>query len=1447
MADLDFSSQAEPVSTGTLDFSSAAEPVRKVGALENLGRQFTAGGGDVLNAMQALGDLGNKLIPTPGLFSTSGPNDDVTFGTLGKKAQESVALAPNEVPDGMTARITGGAGRMLPSMAAAIGTGGESSLAGLVPDALRTVPYLGRFLTSIGAGAPTAGVLTGEQAANLPDTMSAGDKATTVAKDLGVNLAMAGLPMAVGASPFTRVLTGGALGYGGSAAASAVQGQPQDQANNIVGGMMGALLGQHSAEVPAAPLDPYIARYNANPGEAAAPVRPEGPALLPAPDFAAQAEPVAPATPAPEATPAAPAVPAPEPFNPKMAETFFKADPRTALAALDHPMLVQVAKDAGFDVGPGEGAPSIIGKIVSQPTAFIHSDVLPEYMAAVTPAVASRPIETNPVVSQEAPNPVDNVPPQSMASLLAPNTPLAVDSAGTAYTPDQGMSQILAGMVPRETPALPAPVTTVDSLGNARDSGSFLRQAQQAQADHEAAALAKSEKSSLGITPDIERTQTPKWEAAKAKAQDIQDKLDARPDDELATQRDDDSPPWWLAGQHAEEELSQQQAPGSRELSTDVETPKAPELPAAPYDMTPEELSAHADAVGGHGKAVEDAVLGDKADEWRAAQRQFQSSNDAIADKGETTFKAIESKLSPKNRDLLYGIGESDQAHDDLQDFRDAHQDAATAGTPEEATAVLSRFLPTLGNTKGGDPAQWTRKQQVAYAGMRTLREQIAENGWDSSTIQKNALHRAASRYSDSTDMETMLDRFMKTEPRKTEQSTAPALDAPAGRTKAITHTPPSELAQRNDLHQPDGATGEQSVVPPADRRDDYSPRIERHALTEIQSLVDRFGGSTLADSIAQDFHEHQGAALVGQKITSHEDLAALGSVYRNPAFETMRYIYVDDAGNVLGETAVSSRMPSTVIAFPDSEKDGPKWVIESAPKGATGVWLAHNHPSADPTPSKQDIDFTGNLSIQLGDTSGAPKVRGHVVLDHDTYGSISAAGEDMGNGKVKNAAPADPLRKPVGENFYGANLASPDFAAGAAQKIAAMTPADSSAVIVMGNQGQVVSVHTFPNDVLATPKGYALMSRIGNKRGAVGIGIVTSSENFAKHYAQFKNAADRRLFYDAVVVNNEGTAMSLGHGGVMKTRSLFGKHTAGSVQRKKQGAQLYEGGTVAEPKPQADILSLSRIRQLLADRGMSAEDIAGMSRDQLRAEQANFRARSAPTPETTGIKNATVAEERAMKGDAEVEHDLSRTDQEGWDRAKARLSADPNYGTDLAASFVKKPRPSTKEETFALSLDRMRISKERRAAYDEAETARTSGTQSDQLRAQQRIDALDAQMEANDVAGRVTGYETASGLAARRALSREDYSMASLVTQGKVKAGRALTSDERSQLEERAKEIEAREAAVAKREADVRGRRRSATTSEKTAASAKARFDDLASQLRKIAAKDQLKPGCVA
>src|SRR5574340_526946 len=445
MPKLDFSQQATPAST--LDFSGGAEPVEKVSPLAMLGRQFVAGGGDVINFANT---IRKALDPAAGITaSIMGTPDPVNTAAqdAATQAQQFGDLGQNEVADGLTSTVAGGVGRVIPNMAAILGTGGGASLESLVPQALAKVPVLGRALLALGRGAPTAAAMTTEQAANLPDNLTPLQQVEATGKNAAINLALAGVPVAVGSGPLVRTATGGALGAAIPAGTAALSGQPQDVASNIVGGLTGALLAQGGGRMRGEPLDPFLDAYTRSAGEAApAPVAPL--ALPRGADFSAKAEPVRPL--------------------PVDLGGAVRVDP------------------AGTAATPAQGANAFAQAVASrmQPTA----PGLPEPVVTVDRAGnAATSSDQNAAMQPTTPAPTDPMGlTERLRQLIAADPRAAREGASVGPL------------------ALPAPTIAVDSQGTAATTN----QIQQAIARQQQAA---AERQALGITPDIERSQGVRW------------------------------------------------------------------------------------------------------------------------------------------------------------------------------------------------------------------------------------------------------------------------------------------------------------------------------------------------------------------------------------------------------------------------------------------------------------------------------------------------------------------------------------------------------------------------------------------------------------------------------------------------------------------------------------------------------------------------------------------------------------------------------------------------------------------------------------------------------------------------------------------------------------------------------------------------------------------------
>ncbi|MBK7813145.1 MAG: hypothetical protein IPJ52_01955 [Rhodocyclaceae bacterium] len=126
-----------------------------------------------------------------------------------------------------------------------------------------------------------------------------------------------------------------------------------------------------------------------------------------------------------------------------------------------------------------------------------------------------------------------------------------------------------------------------------------------------------------------------------------------------------------------------------------------------------------------------------------------------------------------------------------------------------------------------------------------------------------------------------------------------------------------------------------------------------------------------------------KGADLIGQRVTSHKDLATLAAVLRDPRAETFRYFLVKN-GEIVYHTAVTSRMTSSSAAFVGSAGDFMNQIKATMERiGADGYYLLHNHPSGITQASEADVKLTRDVSAAI------PGFLGHVILDHTEYGLI--------------------------------------------------------------------------------------------------------------------------------------------------------------------------------------------------------------------------------------------------------------------------------------------------------------------------------------------------------------------------------------------------------------------------------------------------------------------------
>lgn len=245
---------------------------------------------------------------------------------------------------------------------------------------------------------------------------------------------------------------------------------------------------------------------------------------------------------------------------------------------------------------------------------------------------------------------------------------------------------------------------------------------------------------------------------------------------------------------------------------------------------------------------------------------------------------------------------------------------------------------------------------------------------------------------------------------------------------------------------------------------------IER-AKTEAQRVLDLIGGTELGNAINSDFKGEGQTTIIGRTVRTAGDLAAAAQIYRNPCFETFRYFFAR-GGKVVWQTSITARMPGQTPATVKGETFAElNRMIEAL--DPDGLWILHNHPSGDVTPSAQDVQMSGWFSQHHNQSSIV--YSGHVIIDHDKYTFIppdgsapqeryrhfernraSFHGSPTANPSLDNPLLGMPARNPA--QVRAVALEAIRGQAAAEKKGGALT-------LVASSHGMVRAIATFPTD----------------------------------------------------------------------------------------------------------------------------------------------------------------------------------------------------------------------------------------------------------------------------------------------------------------------------------------------------------------------------------------------
>lgn len=257
----------------------------------------------------------------------------------------------------------------------------------------------------------------------------------------------------------------------------------------------------------------------------------------------------------------------------------------------------------------------------------------------------------------------------------------------------------------------------------------------------------------------------------------------------------------------------------------------------------------------------------------------------------------------------------------------------------------------------------------------------------------------------------------------------------------------------------------------------------------------DRIAGASLhaaiPSSFEHDYHSSGTASLVGQQVNNAAELGAVAMMYRHPKFETFHAIYTRGT-SIVGHYALSNRLPGSVAVVKNkSEMDN--FIVHlnntATHLGATGVYVVHNHPSGDSTPSTPDIKFTQMLATNVHG------FKGHVVINH-TFHSIDPSGSVQHHDNLQHEYEKTDQLAP--HDVIGTKIQSPlDFAIAAKQ----FHKTDNAVLVGLGAKNAIVSMATFPYHLLqAGSRFHTLRSLARTKRflqhtTAINAGVVVVPE----------------------------------------------------------------------------------------------------------------------------------------------------------------------------------------------------------------------------------------------------------------------------------------------------------------------------------------------------------------
>lgn len=177
----------------------------------------------------------------------------------------------------------------------------------------------------------------------------------------------------------------------------------------------------------------------------------------------------------------------------------------------------------------------------------------------------------------------------------------------------------------------------------------------------------------------------------------------------------------------------------------------------------------------------------------------------------------------------------------------------------------------------------------------------------------------------------------------------------------------------------------------------------------------------------------------------------------------------------------------------------------------------------------------------------------------------------------------------------------------------------------------------------------------------------------------------------------------------------------------------------------------------------------------------------------STGVKNASVDEQRKQMGLAPIEGPMRALDPDNWEVAKEDVDSGRVDPLKIAEQVNTNPRGLSPEETNALNYYRARLSNEHKAVMDAIEKARANDDPTAEKAARGRLQDVEIRINTVDTATKRAGTEWGLTGQMRQRMVAEDYSLDRLLQRARVASKTGEVSPEiRDKLESLSNQLEA-------------------------------------------------------